>query len=404
METDRTERHRRFIEIAAVHAEDFRTRVAQHDRDNTFPFENVAAMKASGYTNMTAPAELGGGGADILDVVHAQERLGRGDLPTAISINMHLFAVGWLADLWRLSDRKDGRLRSLLEAVAGQRMVLAGGLSDPKVNSGVGFGGLNDTSRRAEKVDGGYIVNGHSKFNTLSACADMLFETARYEDPRKGSMVLGFYLPTNTPGIKIQNNWDTLGIRASSSNDIIWENVFVADNAVRPRPIRSWDVSLQVFSAWMPSLDACYVGLAQAARDWAINWTREKSQIPFDRPMSHYPGNQFLAAEMEIGLRTARAMLLQTAGALSELSVRADPPMMDILACHHFVMESAVKVVDKAMRLVGGGALFRSSPLEQMYRDVRAAIVHQPFAGHDGLGMLGKLAFGIPHDIMPRWV
>jgi alkylation response protein AidB-like acyl-CoA dehydrogenase len=325
-------------------------------------------------------------------------------LPTAISINMHLFAVGWLADLWRLSDRKDGRLRSLLESVVGQRMVLAGGLSDPKVNSGVGFGGLNDTSRRAEKVDGGYIVNGHSKFNTLSACADMLFETARYEDPRKGSMVLGFYLPTNTPGIKIQNNWDTLGIRASSSNDIIWENVFVADNGVRPRPIRSWDVSLQVFSAWMPSLDACYVGLAQAARDWAINWTREKSQIPFDRPMSHYPGNQFLAAEMEIGLRTARAMLLQTAGALSELSVRADPPLMDILACHHFVMESAVNVVDKAMRLVGGGALFRSSPLEQMYRDVRAAIVHQPFAGHDGLGMLGKLAFGIPHDIMPRWV
>ena len=81
-----------------------------------------------------------------------------------------------------------------------------------------------------------------------------------------------------------------------------------------------------------------------------------------------------------------------------------DPPMMDIIACHQFVMESAVSVVDKAMRLVGGAALFRSTPLEQMYRDVRAAIIHQPFAGHDGLGWLGKLAFGIPHDITPRWV
>jgi len=107
---------------------------------------------------------------------------------------------------------------------------------------------------------------------------------------------------------------------------------------------------------------------------------------------------------MEIALRAARAMLLQTATTLSELTVRGEPPMMDIIACHQFVMETAVSVVDKAMRLVGGGALSRSAPLEQMYRDARAAIIHQPFAGYDGLGWLGKLAFGIPHDIMPRWV
>ena len=105
-----------------------------------------------------------------------------------------------------------------------------------------------------------------------------------------------------------------------------------------------------------------------------------------------------------IGVRAARAMLIQTASSLTDLKTRTEPPMMDIIACHQFVMETAVSVVDKAMRLVGGAALFRAGPLEQMYRDVRAAIVHQPFAGHDGLGWLGKLAFGIPHDVMPRWV
>jgi alkylation response protein AidB-like acyl-CoA dehydrogenase len=107
---------------------------------------------------------------------------------------------------------------------------------------------------------------------------------------------------------------------------------------------------------------------------------------------------------MEIGVRAARAMLIQTATSLTDLKTRTEPPMMDIIACHQFVMETAVSVVDKAMRLVGGAALFRSGPLEQMYRDVRAAIVHQPFAGHDGLGWLGKLVYGIPHDAMPRWV
>src|SRR5215470_734298 len=111
METNRAERQRKFIEIAAAHAEDFKTRVAQHDRENSFPFENVERMKASGYTVMTAPEELGGGGGDILDLVLAQERLARGDLPTAISINMHLFGVGWIADLWQMGDKKEGRAK-----------------------------------------------------------------------------------------------------------------------------------------------------------------------------------------------------------------------------------------------------------------------------------------------------
>jgi alkylation response protein AidB-like acyl-CoA dehydrogenase len=404
METNRAERQRRFMEMAAAHAEDFKTRVAQHDRENSFPFENVERMKASGYTAITAPEELGGGGGDILDLVLAQERLARGDLPTAISINMHLFVVGWIADLWRMGEKKDGGAKSLLENLVRQRLIIGGGTSDPRMNSAIGFGGLNDTSRQANKVDGGYIVNGLGKFSTLCACADLLGETAHYDDPENGPQVLFFWLPKNTSGIKLQNNWDTLSIRASSSHDIIWDNVFVPEERARPRPVRSWDGFLKIFSSWMPSLDACYLGLAQAARDWAINWARTRTQLPFDRPMSHYPGNQFLAAEMEIGLRAARAMLLHTATSLSELAVRTEPPIMDIIACHQFVMETAVSVVDKAMRLVGGAALFRSAPLEQMYRDVRAAIIHQPFAGHDGLGWLGKLAFGIPHDTMPRWV
>jgi alkylation response protein AidB-like acyl-CoA dehydrogenase len=404
MEITRAERQQRFIEMAAVHAEDFKPRVAQHDRENSFPFENVAAMKASGYTVIMAPEEAGGGGGDILDLVLAQERLARGDLPTAISINMHQFAVGWLTDIWRIADKTNGTIRSLLESVVRERLIIGGGLSDPRMNSAVGLGGLTDTTRRAEKVDRGYLVNGLGKFSTLCACADLLFETAHYDDPEKGPLLLGFYLPRSTPGIKLQNNWDTLSIRASSSHDIIWDNVFVPEEIARARPARSWDISLNLFSSWMPSLDACYLGLAQAARDWAVDWARERTQVPFDRPMSHYPGNQFLAAEMEVSLRVARAMLVQTATTLSELSVRADPPMMDIIACHHFVMETAVSVVDKAMRLAGGAGLFRSGPLEQMYRDVRAAIIHQPFAGYDGLGWLGKLAFGIPHDVMPRWV
>ena len=401
MEQQDAKRQQHFIELAAGHAEDFKTRVAQHDRENSFPFENVAAMKTSGYTNMTVPVELGGGGAIPLDLVLAQERLARGDGPTAIAINMHLFNVGVLADFWRLGDEAQ---RPFLQAIARDRQIWCFPGSDPRMNTVAGFAGANDTTRRAEKVAGGYRVNGRNGFGTLTACADFHIGTAHYDDPEKGPLCLLFPLPAKTPGIKIHNNWDTLSIRASASNDVVWENVFVPEENVTARPAQTWDMLNTIFACWFwTSVPACYLGIAQAARDYAITWASERTQLPFERPQSHYPGNQFLAAEMEVGLRAARATLVQTARAVSEPSIRANPPLMDLLACKHFVTETAVSVVDKAMRIVGGAALFRSGPLEQLYRDVRAAIIH-PFGGHDVLGLLGKLAFGIPHDTIPRWV
>ena len=134
METQGIERQQHFLELAATHAEDFKPRVAQHDRENTFPFENVEAMKASGYTSMTVPAELGGGGVNVLDFALAQERLAQGDGPMAVAVNMHLLAVGLFADLWRLGDES---WRPFLESIARDRLILAGGLNDPRLSSSI---------------------------------------------------------------------------------------------------------------------------------------------------------------------------------------------------------------------------------------------------------------------------
>jgi alkylation response protein AidB-like acyl-CoA dehydrogenase len=395
------ERQQHFIQLASVHAEDFKTRVAQHDRENSFPFENVEAMKASGYTSMTVPEELGGGGVSVLDLALAQERLAQGDGPTAVAINMHLLTVGIYADLWRSGEES---LRPFLESIANDHLILAAGTNDPRMSSAIGLAGLADTTRSAKKVAGGFVVNGRSGFGTMSACADFLNETAHYDDPERGSRCLAFMVPTKTPGVTIQNNWDTMSIRCSASNDIVWENVFVPDKDVMDRPARTVDIFVNLLCSWgIVPLDSCYLGIAQSARDYAVDWAKARSQAPFTRPMSHYPQNQFLAAEMEIGLRTSRAMVIQTATSLTDLDARRNLALMDLIACHQFVMETASTVVDKATRLVGGAGLFRSSPLEQMHRDSRAGILHQPFAGYDGRGWLGKLAFGIPPDIMPRW-
>ena len=89
MTDELTDSQRKWYDLAAAHADDFATRAAQHDADNTYPFENMEALRESGYTSMPIPADMGGGGASLLEVCIAQNRLAQGDGPTALAVNMH---------------------------------------------------------------------------------------------------------------------------------------------------------------------------------------------------------------------------------------------------------------------------------------------------------------------------
>lgn len=409
MATNPTERRQRCLDMATAHADDFRTRVAEHDQDSTFPHENVEAMKASGYTALIVPEEVGGIGATPLDIAVAQERLAYGDLPMAIAVNMHHIVVGIVADLWRLNQRGEGprvdAVESLLKATLADKVVFAGPVSDPKMNSSVGFAGINDTTRRLTKADGGYRLNGRSGFGTMSACADYILTTAHYDEGDGGPQCMLCFFPTNSEGVEIQHNWDTLSIRSSLSNDIVWNDVFVPDDNAVPRRALDWDEIANITSSWwVASAPACYIGLAQAARDYAVDWVSGRTQQPFDQPMTRYPGNQLLAGEMEMGLRSARAMLHQAVASHDDVAVRSREDLVNLVSCFQFVMETCFQIVDKAMRMVGGAALFKKNPMEQMYRDARAAIIHQPFAGMEGKALLGRRIFGLPVYTDPRSV
>jgi len=157
------------------------------------------------------------------------------------------------------------------------------------MSSAIGTGGLADTTRSAMKVAGGFIINVRSGFGTMSACADFLNETAHYDDPERVSDVWLFMVPTKTPGVTIQNNWDTMSIRCSASNDIVWENVLVPDKDVFDRPARTVDIFINLLCSWgIAPLDSCYFGIAQSAGDYAVDWANAPSQAPFTRPKSHY--------------------------------------------------------------------------------------------------------------------
>ena len=342
-----------------------------------------------------------GEGASLLDISMAQERLARGDGVTALAVNMHLGIPYNMAEQWRGGDES---VRPILEEIAKNRTIMFGANTDPAVDSLAGVTGLAYTIVKATRVEGGFRINGRKAFGTNSPVGELFACSAIYDDPDEGEVSLVFIVPKDTPGMVCQNDWDTMGMRASSSHSWVLENVFVADEAVTRRKPWEWDIHVRSLISWHGgTFCSVYLGIARAARDFAVEFTKGRTRVPFQYPESYYPGKQFLAAEMDIGLKAAWAFQTQMAARLSEPQNRDDQTLVDAITMQYFCMHTAVDVVNKAIDMVGGAALARRLPLERYYRDVRAGPIH-PIGGHDALEVIGKHAFGIPRDSKPRWV
>ena len=132
-------------------------------------------------------------------------------------------------------------------------------------------------------------------------------------------------------------------------------------------------------------LASIHLGIARAARDFAIEYTKPRTRLPFKHPESYYPGHQFLAAEMDIGLKAAWAFQMDIATRLTDPQVRDDQTIVDAIAMQYFCTRTAVDVVNKAVEMLGGAALAKRLPLERYYRDVRAGPVF-PISSYDAPG------------------
>ncbi len=401
MAQELTSSQRKWYDLAAQHADVFAERAAEYDREGKFPFENYAEMKESGYTAMPIPEDCNGGGANLLDICIAQNRLAQGCGATALAVNMHFGLPFVMTDLIALGE--DGP-KEMLTKIADEQLIVFGAITDPQVDSFKGITGMGYTTVKAEKVDGGFRVNGRKGFGTNSPIGDLLASSAVYDDPDEGEIGLIFILPSDTEGLVCLNDWDTLGMRASQSHSWRLENVFVEEDHVFKHNLWEWDKYARGLWTWHGgSFGAVYLGIAKAARDFAINQTRDRTRLPFKHPESYYPGHQFLAAEMDIALNAGWAYQLQIAERLIDINNRDDDTIVDAVSMQYFCMKAAIDVVGKAVDMVGGAALARRLPLERYYRDVRAGPMH-PISGFDALELIGKHAFGLSRDVQPRYV
>ena len=383
-----TEREQRFIDLAATLAGDFKLRAAQHDEEASFPHENYARLRESGYTNLIVPEKFGGLGATMLERLKAQERLAMGCGPTALAINMHFNVMGLLIDLERKFHAPN--VVTMLQRIANEHLICGGSGSEP--DNAV----INLRPRTtARKVPGGYAVNGRKIFGTQSIALDLFFAEATWEDAPDGETIISFFIsPRDTPGLTFKDDWYTMGMRATASRSSELKDAFVpSDAVVLTRGVSKSGRVTKVFAKAPFAIGAVYIGIAQAARDFVVDFMRDRPRFPLKHPMSHLPSVYNKVGEIDLLIETARAMMWK-AGAEMNL----DEPVSwsrKAIAARMVAIENSVKVVDLALRAVGGASYFKRLPLERYYRDIRAGLYH-PFDSDESLEFLGKSAFGLP--------
>jgi len=381
------EREQKFIDLAATLADEFAPRAARYDEEAAFPYENYARMRESGYTILTIPEELGGLGATMLQRIKAQERLAQGCGATALAINMHFNVLGLLVDLWRTS--KDPKVEAKLRQVVQGRLVCGGTGSEPDNAVPV----LRPRAI-AERKDGGWVVNGRKIFGTQSIAMDLYFAEATWEKAPQGPTIITFFIPPKeTSGVTFKDDWYTMGMRATASRGAELKDAFIPESAVvLQRPVFTRGGVTNLFIRAPFTIGAPYIGIAIAARDFVVEFMKDRPRFPLKQPMSHMPSVYNKVGEMEILIETARAMMWKAAAEVETEEPRSWTRKS--VAARMVAIENSSRVVDLAMRAVGGVSYYKRFPLERYYRDVRAGLFH-PFDSDETLEFLGKSAFGI---------
>jgi alkylation response protein AidB-like acyl-CoA dehydrogenase len=370
-------------------------RYAGTDRDNLFFHEDFAELKQAGYLTMAVPRELGGRGLTLAQVCREQRRLAYHAPATALGINMHVYWVGLVADLWRQGDKSMEWL--LKEAMDGE--VFSAGHSERGNDIPV----MLSTSK-AERVDGGFRITGHKMFGSLAPVFTRYGLHALWADAPGGPKVVHAFMPRDAAGYRILKTWDTMGMRATSSDDVVLEGVFVPDPYIaRMVPAGGADAFVLGIFAWaLLGFANVYCGIAQRAIDLVLPGIKQKTSLAVSRSMAYHPEIQHSVAAMILAFEPIAPHIEQVAEDWSNgVDHGATWPAKIVSAKHHAV-EAAWTVVDLSMELSGGGGMFRGNELERLFRDARCGRFHpaNTFLTHE---IVAKTALGIDLGEAPRW-
>ena len=380
-------RQQDLIDRARVLAtERFAPRAATHDREASFPFDDYADLHTSGLLALNVPEQYGGLGADFETYCLVAEQIAQGNAATALTYNMHALTMMMMGHFARNLDLPPA-VRERHEELSARRFraVVERGAFYGQPHSEPVEAGSNDRlevggrrfGTRAERVDGGYLVNGRKFFVSLAGAATYYATPALLvADGPWQERTLYLEIPRDAPGVEVSGEWDPLGMRGTVSRDLTLTNVWVpADAEILPPGV--FGAYYQRYPHLFISFDATFLGLMQAAYDFTIAYLT--GNVPGAPGLQGAaPARSMAVAEMTFTLEAARALYYR---AISEEGL--DPSVDRVQrarAAHVTVQRAAVQLTGEAIRVCGGRAMLKRYPLERYYRDARASAVMRPWS------------------------
>jgi len=376
------------MERATALARVLARRVTDNDVGSVFPMDNFADLHAAGYLRLALPKEYGGEGADVFEMVLAQEVLGRADASTALVCGMNLSLMG------RVLDNKAWPEPVIAEIC--RNLVRHGGT----VNNCVTEADLGSISRgglpamTAEPVPGGWLLTGRKIFVTGAPILRYL-ATATVLPPSDRSPtgeLAHALVEGGSAGLSIVDTWSgALGLRGCGNYDVVYDKVFVPDHMVVERLPIGQHRRPQGGSAWALPLAAIALGIGQAACDTACHYANNRVPSALGQPIASQPHIQNWIGQMDVQLRAARAVLHDTARACvaGRLTGAAITPA--VAAAKYLCTSAACAVTEIALRVAGGFSMTRALPLERYFRDARGGLF-QPPQDDLALMMIGRVA------------
>ncbi|MGL5416138.1 MAG: acyl-CoA dehydrogenase [Clostridium sp.] len=335
---------------------------AEIDETERFPMENVKKMAKLGVMGIPFPKEFEGAGGDTLSYILAVEELSKVCGTTGVILSAHTSLCGAVINQFGNPAQKAKYLPDL----ASGRKVGAFGLTEP--GAGTDAAGQQTTA----VLDGdNYILNGSKIFITNGGVAETFIIFAMTDKSQGTRGISAFVVEKSFPGFSVGKVEDKLGIRASSTTELIMENCVVPKENLLGKEGKGFGIAMKTLDGGRIGIAAQALGIAEGALEEAVNYMKERKQ--FGRPLSAFQGLQWMIAEMDTKVEAARHLVYKAA-TLKEAGL---PYSVDAARAKLYAAEVAMDATTKAVQIFGGYGYTKEYPVERMMRDAKITEIYE---------------------------
>lgn len=333
------------------------------DEQERFPIETVRKMAECGLMGINVPTSLGGAGGDMKLYITAVEELSKVCATTGVILSAHTSLC--IAPI--MENGSEEQKQKYIPKLAKGEWLGAFALTEPNAGTDASY-----QQTIATKVDGGYILNGTKIFITNAGYADVYIVFAMTDKSQGTRGITGFIVEKGYEGFKVGKKEAKMGIRGSSTCELIFTNCFVPECNVLGKIGEGFKIAMKTLDGGRIGIAAQALGIAEGALEETVSYVKERKQ--FNRPISAFQNTQFVLANLKTKIEAAKLLVYEAA---NKKQIKSKEVSVAAAMAKLFAAEVAMEVTTKCVQLHGGYGYTRDYPIERMMRDAKITEIYE---------------------------